>query len=169
MQKDIILTRRSVRKYIPNKEVENEKLEYILKAGMSAPSAGNKRNWEFIVIKNKDTLSKIMNFHPYANMLKTANIAIVVCGDISDDLKKMYWIQNCSAALENMLIAANSVGLGSVWLGITPEIDRINECAKLFSLPEHIQTLGIMALGYPANEVANIDRFDSTKIHYEKF
>nr|WP_239679672.1 nitroreductase family protein [Brachyspira hyodysenteriae] len=91
MSEDILFTRRSIRKYIKGKQVEDEKIEYMLRAAMYAPSANNRRNWEFIVVKNRETLDKIMNSHPYAKMLDTATLAIVVCGDLSDESGQLYW------------------------------------------------------------------------------
>ena len=127
MSEDILFTRRSIRKYIKGKQVEDEKVEYMLKAAMYAPSANNRRNWEFIVIKNRETLDKIMDFHPYAKMLETAPMAIIVCGDLSDESGKLYWQQNCSAALENMMLAAKAKDLGTVWIGLAPREERMNE------------------------------------------
>lgn len=169
MNEDILFSRRSIRKYIKGKEVEDEKVEYILKAAMYAPSANNKRNWEFIVVKNRDTLNKIMDVHPYAKMLETASMAVVVCGDLSDESGKLYWQQNCSAALENMMLAAKAKDLGTVWLGVAPREERMNEIIKLFNLPDNIKPLGIVVVGYPDGEPAAPERFEPNKIHYEKF
>ncbi|WP_028329226.1 nitroreductase family protein [Brachyspira alvinipulli] len=169
MNEDILFSRRSIRKYIKGKEVEDEKVEYILKAAMYAPSANNKRNWEFIVVKNRDTLNKIMDVHPYAKMLETASMAVVVCGDLSDESGKLYWQQNCSAALENMMLAAKAKDLGTVWLGVAPREERMNAIIKLFNLPDNIKPLGIVAVGYPDGEVTTPERFEPNKIHYEKF
>lgn len=169
MNEDILFSRRSIRKYIKGKEVEDEKVEYILKAAMYAPSANNKRNWEFIVVKNRDTLNKIMDVHPYAKMLETASMAVVVCGDLSDESGKLYWQQNCSAALENMMLAAKAKDLGTVWLGVAPREERMNAIIKLFNLPDNIKPLGIVAVGYPDGEPNAPERFEPNKIHYEKF
>lgn len=169
MQEDILFSRRSIRKYIKGKEVEDEKIEYMLKAAMYAPSANNRRNWEFIVVKNRDSLNKIIEMHPYAKMLETASAAIIVCGDLSDESGKLYWQQNCSAALQNMMLAAKAKDLGTVWIGIAPREDRMGEIIKLFNLPEHIKPLGIVAVGYPDGEPSMPERFEKNKIHYEKF
>ena len=169
MSEDILFTRRSIRKYIKGKQVEDEKIEYMLRAAMYAPSANNRRNWEFIVVKNRETLDKIMNSHPYAKMLDTATLAIVVCGDLSDESGQLYWQQNCSAALENLMLAAKAKDLGSVWIGVAPREERMNEIIKIFNLPDHIKPLGIVVIGYPDGEPAMPDRFEPNKIHYEKF
>lgn len=169
MSEDILFTRRSIRKYIKGKQVEDEKVEYMLKAAMYAPSTNNRRNWEFIVIKNRETLDKIMDFHPYAKMLETAPMAIIVCGDLSDESGKLYWQQNCSAALENMMLAAKAKDLGTVWIGLAPREERINEVIKLFNLPEHIKPLGMVVVGYADGEPQMPERFEPNKIHYEKY
>ncbi len=169
MNEDILFTRRSIRKYIKGRQVEDEKIEYIIKAAMYAPSANNKRNWEFIVVKNRDSLDKIMNFHPYAKMLETASLAIIVCGDLSDESGKLYWQQNCSAALQNLMLAAKAKDLGSVWIGIAPRENRMNEIIKLFNIPEHIKPLGLAVIGYSDVVPEMPDRFEPNKIHYEKY
>ena len=169
MENDIFFTRRSVRKYVKGKEIEDEKLEYILKAAMFAPSANNRRNWEFIVVKNRNSLNKIMEFHPYAKMLETAPMCIIVCGDLSDESGKLFWQQNCSASIENLMLAAKSKDLGTVWVAIAPVEERMNKTIEIFNIPEHIKPLGLIAVGYPDEEPKNPDRFESNKIHYEKF
>ncbi len=169
MQEDILFTRRSIRKYIKDKAVEKEKIEYILKAAMYAPSANNRRNWEFIVVEKRETLDKIADVHPYAKMLYTATLAVIVCGDLSDESGKLYWQQNCSAAIENLMLACKSKDLGSVWLGVAPREERMNDIIKLFNLPDNIKPLGIVAVGYPDGEVAMPERFEPSKIHYEAY
>ena len=112
-----IFNRRSIRKYT-GEAVPEEMIEQILRAGMAAPSAHNKQPWHFIVIDNKDTLLEIPKFHPYSNMLKEASHAIVVCGDSTIEESEGYWVQDCSAATENMLLMAQELGLGACWLGV---------------------------------------------------
>lgn len=169
MNEDIFFTRRSIRKYIKDKKVEDEKLEYILKAAMFAPSANNRRNWEFIVVKNRDSLNKIMEFHPYSKMLETASLCIIVCGNLSDESGKLYWQQNCSASLENLMLAAKSKDLGTVWVAIAPVEERMNKIIELFNMPENIKPLGLVAVGYPDEEPKKPERFEPNKIHYEKY
>lgn len=169
MNDDILFTRRSVRKYIKGKEVEDEKLEYILKAAMFAPSANNRQNWEFIVVRSRDSFNRIMEFHPYTKMLETASLCIVVCGDLSDESGKLYWQQNCSAAIENMMLAAKFKGLGTVWAALAPVEERMNKIIELFNIPNHIKPLGLVVVGYPDEEPKTPDRFKPDKIHYEKY
>lgn len=120
-----IFRRRSIRKYT-NKRVSDEELTVLLRAAMSAPSAGNGQPWEFIVVRDRESLRKITEFHPYSKMLLQADAAIVVCGDLKRNIfSRHYWIMDCAAATENILIQATDMGIGSVWLAVYPEPDRV--------------------------------------------
>ena len=144
---EAIFTRRSIRKYI-DKTIEDEKVENILKAGMYAPSAVNKQSWEFIVVRKKETFTKITQVHENAQMIANANLGIVVC--INKDLQHAdgYGIQDCTAAIQNMLLAAHAQGIGGVWLGVYPRTKRVKAISKLFNLPKHIQPLAVLSFGY---------------------
>lgn len=161
---ECILTRRSVRKYI-KKEISKEDLDKILKAAMFAPSARNLRPWHFIVVDDRSILEKMAGVHPYAKMLLEAPCAVVVCADESIQENAGYWAQDCSAALQNILLAAHSLGIGSVWLGVHPREDRTKGISELFGLPEKIKPLGIVSLGYPAEKPEQPNRFDPSRIH----
>lgn len=165
-----IFKRRSVRKYT-NQQVSDEQVEQILRAAMAAPSARNTQPWEFIVVRDKDTFGQIMQVHPYSSMLQEASVAIIVCGDEDKDMIKGtgYWIQSCSAALENMLIQIADLDLGAVWLGVYPRSERIEGVKGIFDLPSNIIPLGIVSVGYPAEEINLIDRFNQDRIHFEKW
>lgn len=165
---DIIFSRRSIRKY-KNQEVSDEQLELLLRAGMSAPSAMNSQNWEFIVIKNREHLIKLSELNPYHQMLKESALAIVVCGDLNKILGEEYWQQNCSAAAQNILTMANSLGLGAVWLGVAPYEDKMQRLIDNLSLPENIKPLNIISIGVPDEFKSPNNNFDEKKIHYEKF
>ncbi|HGE70115.1 TPA: nitroreductase family protein, partial [Candidatus Poribacteria bacterium] len=119
-----ILSRRSIRRYT-DKPVSDEVVEQLLKSAMSAPSAGNEQPWHFVVIRDRQILNEIPKIHPYSGMLKEAPLAILICGDESLQKYKGYWVQDCSAATENLLIAVNALGLGGVWLGVYPIEDRV--------------------------------------------
>jgi len=114
---DAILTRRSIRKYLPE-PVSRDMVKNILKAGMSAPSAGDEQPWHFIIIDRRDLLEKISEMHPYAKMLKNTPAVLLICADPNVPKFKDFWVQDCSAASENMLLAAHAQGLGAVWIGI---------------------------------------------------
>lgn len=166
---DCIFSRRSIRKYkqIP---IEKEKIQLIIKAGMYAPSAGNQQPWHFIVIDDRNLLDYISEKHPHAKMLKEAQIAILVCADLNLEIKyKNNWVLDCSAAVENMLLCATDLGIGSVWLGVYPNPDRIEMIRKLFDLPENIIPHTLISLGYPNEEKSTEDRFKPERIHYNKW
>lgn len=166
-----IMTRTSIRSY-QEKPVEDEKVETLLKAAMAAPTAGNKQPWRFIVIKDKNTLKAISdNFHTMA-MAENAPLAIVVCGDLKatfpgDDAD--YWIQDASAATENMLLAANAMGLGAVWCGIYPQMERVDLLKEMLGIPECIMPLNVVPIGYPAQNPEPKDKWKPEYIHYESW
>jgi len=161
---EAILTRRSIRQYT-TKRVSRELINQIVKAAMSAPSAGNERPWHFIVLTDRSILDTIPTFHPYAAMLKHASAAILVCGDASLEKHKGYWVLDCAAATENMLIAAHAKGLGAVWCGVYPTEDRIANLRTLLHLPAHITPFALVPLGFPAESREAGDRFDGYRIH----
>ncbi len=163
-----IFKRRSIRTY-QDKPVAEEHLEKILRAAMAAPSAGNQQPWHFIVIDDRSILKEIPKFHPYANMLNEAPCAIVVCGDTTRERHKSYWVQDCSAATQNMLLMATELGLGSVWLGVYPRDERVSDLRKLLDIPDHIIPLNIVAIGHPAEEKGPSDRYDKARIHHNKW
>jgi nitroreductase len=163
---DAILNRKSIRKY-DSRKVSDEMVQNLLRAAMQAPSACNEQPWEFIVLRNKDIMQKIPAFHPYSTMLPQADAAIVVCGDKTREVFPGFWIQDCSAATENILIAAEDMGLGAVWLGVYPLEDRVTALQQLLALPENVIPLCIVPIGYPAENRKPADRFDTKKIHYD--
>ena len=163
-----ILTRRSIRKYKPQ-AVPDEIITELLTAAMCAPSAGNEQPWEFVVINDRKLLDRIPEFHPYATMLKEAPVAILVCGDLKREKHKGYWVQDCSAATENMLIAVNEKKLGAVWLGIYPREERVAGLRKLLGIPENIVPFSLIAIGYPAEVKEPADRFDPSRVHQNRW
>lgn len=162
---DSILKRRSIRKYKDIK-VSNEIVEDLLKAAMAAPSAGNEQPWEFVVLRDKEIMKNITEIHPYSKMLLNSDVAIVVCGDEKKEVFKGYWVQDCSAATENILLAAQDMGLGAVWLGVYPIADRVEKIQEILGLPSSVVPLSIVPVGYPDEEKTPGDRFDKTRIHY---
>mgnify|MGYP000915949258 CR=1 FL=1 len=160
-----ILTRRSIRKFTA-KAVSDEKIKILLEAAMHAPSAGNSQPWHFIVVKDRKILDKIPDFHPHAMMLKACNTAIIVCADPAMEKYKNRWSQDCSAATENILLAAHASGLGAVWVGIYPVEERVKGTSSLLNLPKRIIPFSIVALGYPAEEKKPGKRFKPDRIHH---
>jgi len=161
---DPILKRRSIRRYT-EREVSEEVVMGLLKAAMSAPSAHNQQPWEFVVITERDLLDAIPGFHPYSRMLTGAPLAILVCCNTSNLAAEDFWPQDCAAATENILLAATSSGLGSVWLGVYPKEELMKGLKDLLSLPDHIRPFALVSLGYPAVEKEPSDRFDPARIH----
>jgi len=168
MRKDPILERRSVRRYTAQ-DVEEKDVRKLLEAGMSAPSAGNERPWHFVVLRDRRTLESITEFHPYAQMLKECAGAILVCGDPSLEKYPGFWVQDCSAATENILIMAVQLNLGAVWLGIYPIIERVNGLRKLVGVPDDVVPFSLIPFGHPAEERKLIDRYDGERVHQEKW
>ena len=164
-----ILTRRSIRKY-SSQEISDEIIEKIIKAAMYAPSAVNKQPWHFIAVNDVKLFEKIMEVHPHAKMLREAKLAIIICGDTNlAHGEGIYWPVDCAAATENMLLAAHGLGLGAVWLGVYPREERISGIEKLFNLPANIKPFSIISLGYPAEKKEQTDRFNTDRIHYNKW
>lgn len=165
---EAVLERRSIRKYT-DQEVPDELVNELLKGAMSAPSAGNERPWHFIVIRNKDVLQEIPKFNPHAQMLDHAPLAILVCGDLGLEKYEGYWVQDCSAATENILIMVQEKGLGAVWLGVYPERNKVEAFKKIMSLPENVVPFSLISIGFPAEKRDVDDRFDKTRVHYERW
>ena len=161
---DAIFTRRSIRKYLPD-PVSRDMIENILKAGMSAPSAGNEQPWHFIIIDRHDLLEKISEMHPYAKMLKGAPAALLICADRNTPKFKDFWVQDCSAASENMLLAAHALGLGAVWIGVYPAEKLVTGIRELFKIPEHVTPFSVIAIGHPAEEKPGQPRYEASRIH----
>jgi nitroreductase len=159
-----ILTRRSIRKYKPGK-ISGETIRELLKAAMSAPSARNRQPWHFVIIDERKILDQIPTFHPHAEMLREAGLGILVCGDEAKELKKGYYPLDCSAAVENLLLAVHAKGLGGVWIGIYPREDRIAEMRNLLKIPDGIVPFALVSIGYPAEESREVDRYDESRIH----
>ncbi|WP_419174525.1 nitroreductase family protein [Desulfosediminicola sp.] len=165
---DAINTRRSIRSYT-DQPVSDEMVQDIIKAGMLAPSAGNQRPWHFIVIRDQELLANVPDFHPYAKMVTKAPVSILVCGDPEGKKWPDFWPQDCSAALQNMLLAARGLGLGTVWAGIYPLEERIVATRNLFGIPENVIPFAIMPIGWPKDEFTAKDRFEPELIHHDRW
>jgi len=167
---DLIFSRRSIRKY-QDKAVPDEMINDLLEAAMAAPSAVAKDPWHFIVIKNRATLNKIAEALPNAKMLGQATAAFIVCGDINkaNIQAESYLLQDLSAAAENILIAANMLGLGTCWLGVHPRPDRLAIIRQLFALPDNIIPMCGIAVGWPAEHPEARTRFNNKRVHIEKW
>lgn len=165
---EAILSRRSIRKYTAE-PVPEEAIHELLAAAMSAPSANNEQPWHFVIIDDRRILDEIPKYHPYSYMLKEASWAIAVCGDLGSETVKAYWVQDCSAATENILIAAQAKGLGAVWLGVYPREERVKATQKLLGLPGHIIPLCLISIGYPAEKKPSSNRYNASRIHRNRW
>ena len=165
---EAILTRRSVRKYIKSK-ISDETIQELLEAGMNAPSAGNEQPWHFIIINDPSILQKVPTFHNHAQMLKDASIAILICGDLNLEKHEGMWVQDCAAATENILLAIRAKNLGAVWLGIYPREKRINGMRELLKIPDNVMPFSLISIGRPAVEQKKVNRYDLSRIHYNRW
>lgn len=163
-----IMTRTSVRAY-SDRQITDGQLDTIMRAAMAAPSAVNKQPWRFIVVKDqalRDSISVNMNS---MKMAKDAPVSIIVCGDMEATLDgegQSYWIQDVSAVSENILLAANALGIGSVWCGIYPVSERVAWFQKTFGMPKNIVPLSCINLGFPTAPVTPKDKWKPENIHY---
>ncbi len=165
-----LISRRSVRRWKED-NIDNELVKKIIKAAMFAPSSHNLRNWEFVVITEQDKKDKLSEVQPFVKILKKAPVLVVVCGTTGPSKEaEAFWVQNCSAATQNMLLAAHSEGLGGVWCAVHPMPEAEKAVREILSLPENVNPLGICAFGYPERDTnRQPDRYDETKIHYNSF
>lgn len=161
-----IFHRISIRSY-QDRAVEPEKVKQLLRAAMAAPSAGNQQPWEFYIVTDKEALTALAECSPYAGPIKEAPLGIVVCAQ-ADCRMPEYAQIDCSAAVENLLLEADSIGLGAVWLGIAPLEERMEAVRKVLSIPGNLCVFSLIACGYPAEERKQQDRFEEARIHYVK-
>jgi len=164
---EAILTRRSIRKYT-KQPVPDEVIKELLEAAMHAPSAGNRQPWCFVVINDRKIMNEITKYAVYSQMLKEAAGAIFVCCDLN--LGKIgFGVEDCSAATQNILLAAHAGGLGAVWIGIYPAESLVTATQKLLNLPEQIIPVSLISIGYPAEQKPQADRYRADRVHYNKW
>lgn len=168
---ECIMTRVSVRAYTADKVSETQ-IEKMLRAGMAAPSAVNKQPWHFIVVTEKVQLDALAEVTPNAKMAAAAPLAIVVCGDMSKTLEgeaRDFWIQDCSAATQNILLEAHALGLGAVWTGTWPALERCAAVAQVLDIPEGIVPFATIVIGHPAGENKPKDKWNPRNVSWEKY
>jgi nitroreductase len=165
---DPVLSRRSIRKYT-DEPVGDDVVERLLRAAMAAPSAGNQQPWQFIVIRDPEVLEKIPDVHPYSSMVPGAPLAILICGDRAKERWPQYWEQDCSAATENLLIAAAQLGLGAVWLGVHPLEERVDGMRALLCIPRTITPFSLVPVGWPAEHKEPSDRYEPHRVHLDRW
>ena len=165
---EALRTRRSVRKF-EDKPVSEEMVRQILEAAMMAPSAGNGQPWQFIVINERERLDAMADLHPYVKMVMQAQVGIIVCGDLTKEKYPGYWVQDCAAAMQNLLLAVHALGLGAVWTGIYPKEERVAGYRAMFNIPEHVIPLGFAPIGWPAQRPKSESRFNPKRVHYNTY
>lgn len=163
-----ITTRRSIRRFT-GQAISDNMLHDILNAGFCAPSAKNRRPWHFIVVKDRDVLVKLDETSEFGHMVKNSAFSIVVCGDTAVELQPEFTYEDCSAAMQNMLLCAHGLGLGAVWCGIFSEGTWYPKIKEILAVPGSARLIGLAAFGYPDEQRAAPDRFVQNKIHYDKW
>ena len=161
-----IFARRSIRKYT-KESISSEDLKTLLDAAMAAPSASNRQPWHFIAVTDRKTLDKLANAHSYGKMLYEAPLCITVCGDTS--IAERFWVQDCSAATQNILVGVTTLGLGAVWLGVYPRKERVKDVKEILSIPEGITPLCLISIGHPDEEKEPRTQYIEEKVHREKW
>lgn len=170
---ECIMTRTSVRSYT-DRQVDDSTINKILRAGMAAPTAANQQPWYFVVVTEQNLKDSITSTFEFTKMVSGCSFAVVVCGDMDNLFKGDipdggFWVEDCSAASENMLLAAHALGVGGVWCGIYPLKDREAELRQILKLPSNLTPLNVMAFGYPSQPVPPKDKWTPSKIHYNSF
>jgi len=165
---EAIHTRRSVRKYL-DQPVPEELIERLLAAAMMAPSARNSQPWQFVVVTERQLLREVARINPNAHMARHAPLGILICGDLELEKSPGYWVVDCAAAAENMLLAAHGLGLGAVWTGVYPRQQRMDGFRGLLRLPENIQPHSFIVVGYPAEQPTAEPRFRRERIHWNRW
>ena len=163
-----IMTRTSIRQYT-NEPVSKADIETMLRAGMAAPTAVNKQPWHFVAVTDKTKLAELAGRR---GLIKQAGVAIVVCGNMDKAMQgpaQAFWVQDCSAATENILLAANALGLGAVWTGCYPMEDRVAEVSKALKLPKTIVPLCVIAIGHPEEQPTPKDKWKPENVSYNEF
>lgn len=160
-----IYARRSVRKYTAD-PVEEAEIRSLLEAAMAAPSGSDRQPWQFVVVTDRRTLDELAAAHPYGKMIAGAPLAIAVCGDrsVSD-----WWAQDCSAATENLLLAATALGLGAVWIGCHTRPDREQAVRRCLEIPDSIGVLSLIAVGHPAEWPSARTQYKPDKVHVDRW
>lgn len=165
---EALLTRRSIRKYQPQ-PIPTELIQKVLRAGMQAPSARNAQPWHFIVLDDHSLLTEIARICPTASMAAQAPLGIVVCGDLDLEKSEGFWVIDCSAAVQNMLLAAHGLGLGAVWCGIYPREARVEGLRRLLEIPERVIPHSLVVLGYPAESPRPENRYRAERVYKNRW
>ncbi|MGC9360171.1 MAG: nitroreductase family protein [Anaerolineae bacterium] len=165
-----LFARRSIRQFT-TEPVDDEQIETLLQAAMAAPSAGNRKPWHFLVVTDAEIRARLAEDHPYAKMVSQAPVCIVPCGqpEASYPGREAFWIQDCAAATENILLAATALGLGSVWCGVHPIPERESSARRILGIPEDVVPFAYIAIGHPAEIKEPRTQFDAARVHRERW
>jgi nitroreductase len=136
---------------------------------MAAHSAGDERPWHFVVLEDAATRERIADSHPFAHIVPQAPVAVLVCGDLTLQKHPGFWVQDRAAATESILIEAQSLGLGAIWLGIYPVEDRVRTFRKLLDLPSHVVPFALTPIGYSAEQIESRSRYDGSRVHFGRW
>jgi len=156
-----IFARRSIRKYTAE-PISEKDIKTLLEAAMAAPSASNIKPYHFIVVTGREGLDALADVHPHGKMLYESTLCVAVCG-VPDESR--YWVQDCSAATENLLLAATALGLGAVWLGVYPKSDRVAPVSEVLGIPESVVPLNLISIGHPAEEKESRTQYNEERVH----
>ncbi|MCL2578566.1 MAG: nitroreductase family protein [Oscillospiraceae bacterium] len=161
-----IKARRSIRKFDPGVPVTTDQLKQLLEAAMLAPSAHNARPWEFIAVTNREMLDKIPQIHPFAKMCQTATAAIIVVAAPQTEISEQFFPQDCAAAVQNILLEAVELGLGTCWCGVYPRERRMADIGKLFGIAPPKIPFAIIAVGLPDESPAQRGFYEESKVTF---
>jgi nitroreductase len=163
-----ILGRRSIRKYT-GEEIPDKDIKQLLEAAMAAPSACNQQPWHYIVVKRKETFTRIMAAQPYTKMLEKAALAVIICADPALQTCPGFWAQDCSAATENLLIAVHAMGYGATWCGLYPNDDPVWKVREILGIPKEVYPLCVVAIGVPDEKKPPANRYKQERVHAENW
>ncbi|MBN2752453.1 MAG: nitroreductase family protein [Rhodospirillaceae bacterium] len=163
-----LMTRRSIRRFTDQPVAEAD-IATLFHAAMAAPSAGNSQPWHFVRISDRAILNQLPDIQPHSRMMLGASLAILVCADVTLEKHEGFWVQDCSAATQNILLAAHALGLGAVWCGLHPRTAWCEGVSRLLNLPHHVQPLSLVAVGYPLDAKDPAERFKSERIHINRW
>jgi nitroreductase len=162
---DIIFGRRSIRSYT-DELVSERDIESLLQAGMAAPSGSNRKPWHFVVVTDRQLLRALAAAHPFGKMIANAALGIAVCGDPSIS---EWWVQDCTAATENILIAISGLGLGGVWVGCHGRPEREQAVREVLGIPDRIGVLSLLSIGHPGEEKEARTQYDPVRVHRNRW
>ncbi|MDO8880231.1 MAG: nitroreductase family protein [Coriobacteriia bacterium] len=165
---EAILGRRSIRKYTAE-PVSEADIDTLLRAAMAAPSAGNQQPWHFVATTDREQLGRMAETTPYGSMLREAPLAITVCADTRELKHDVMWQQDCGAATQNALVAIHALGLGAVWLGFWPKMERVEPLRGVLGLPAGIEPFCVLAVGHPAETKPPAERYDAARVHRDRW